>query len=50
MQPDKKLNREGANKVLPEGFTERAELVARLQREAHVLASRFLMDEKRKDG
>jgi len=34
-----KLNREIAIKVLPEGFTKDAERVARLQREAHVLAS-----------
>ena len=37
---DTKLNREVAIKLLPEGFTEDAEGVARFQREAHVLASR----------
>src|SRR5207253_2882906 len=36
---DSKLNREVAIKVLPEGFTEDAERVARFQREAQVLAS-----------
>ncbi len=36
---DTKLNREVAIKVLPEGFSEDAERVARFQREAHVLAS-----------
>jgi len=36
---DTKLNREVAIKALPEGFTKDAERVARLQREAHVLAS-----------
>src|SRR5437667_10735488 len=36
---DSKLNREVAIKVLPEGFAEDAERVARFQREAQVLAS-----------
>ncbi len=36
---DEKLNRDVAIKVLPEGFTENAERVARFQREAQVLAS-----------
>src|SRR5437016_11481812 len=36
---DEKLNRDVAIKVLPEGFTEDAERVARFQREAQVLAS-----------
>src|SRR3989442_15914566 len=36
---DSKLNRDVAIKVLPEGFTEDAERVARFQREAQVLAS-----------
>src|SRR5437016_770834 len=36
---DSKLNREVAIKVLPDGFTEDAERVARFQREAQVLAS-----------
>src|SRR5438105_4398248 len=36
---DSKLNREVAIKVLPEGFAQDAERVARFQREAQVLAS-----------
>src|SRR5437879_13904198 len=36
---DEKLGRDVAIKVLPEGFTEDAERVARFQREAQVLAS-----------